>query len=262
MSSGGAGVNEPVAIVTGGGTGIGAAAARLFAERGTTVALVGRRRDLLAAVAGEITVRGGRALPVPADLAEAGAAHSVVDRVLSELGRIDILINNAATIKVKPFDQFTVADFDEHVAVNMRSIFFLIQAALPALRRSPSPAIVNVSSSVGSMIRIGNALYGMTKAGIEYPDPLAGRRARPRGHSCERHHAGPGRHAAPQDVGRRPGGGVSPVDVRGAAWPHGDGGRGGVVDCPAHRTERVVGHGPGDPRRRRPDPQRRPAALG
>jgi 3-oxoacyl-[acyl-carrier protein] reductase len=121
MSSGGAGVNERVAIVTGGGTGIGAAAARLFAERGTTVALVGRRRDLLTAVAGEITARGGRAFPVPADLAEAGAAHRVVDRVLSELGRIDILINNAATIKVKPFDQFTVADFDEHVAVNMRN---------------------------------------------------------------------------------------------------------------------------------------------
>jgi len=161
-------VDERVAIVTGGGTGIGAAAARLFAAQGTTVALVGRRRDMLAVVAGEIETRGGKVLVVPADLVEAGAAPRIVDRVLSELGRIDVLINNAATIKVKPFDQFTLADFDEHVGINMRGAFFLIQAALPALRQSPFPAIVNVSSSVGSMIRIGNSLYGMTKAGIEY----------------------------------------------------------------------------------------------
>jgi len=167
-SSEGAGPAGRVAIVTGGGTGIGAAAARLLARHGAAVALVGRRRDLLAAVAGEIETRAGNALLVPADLAEAGAARGVVETVLNELGRIDILINNAATIKVKPFDQFNLADFDEHVAVNIRSIFFMIQAALPALRRSPAPAVVNVSSSVGSMIRIGNSLCGMTKAAIEY----------------------------------------------------------------------------------------------
>ncbi|HZS89274.1 MAG TPA: SDR family oxidoreductase [Chloroflexota bacterium] len=157
-----------VAIVTGGGTGIGAATARLFAAQGTGVALVGRRRELLEEVAAEITAQGGKALCIAVDLGEAGAARQVVETVLAEMGRIDALVNNAATIRVKPFEEFTADDFETHVAVNMRAIFFTIQAALPALRRSPAPAIVNISSSVGSMIRIGNSLYGMTKAGIEY----------------------------------------------------------------------------------------------
>lgn len=157
-----------VAIVTGGGTGIGAAVARLFAERGTAVALVGRRHDVLAEVAREIEAGGGTVVAVPIDLTEARAAKDVVEQVLDRFGRIDVVVNNAATIKVKPFDQFTIGEFDEHIAANVRSVFFLTQEALPALRRSPAPAVVNVSSSVGVMIRPGNALYGMTKAAVEY----------------------------------------------------------------------------------------------
>jgi len=160
--------DAPVAIVTGAGSGIGAATARLLAERGMIVALVGRREARLAEVAHQIEANGGEAVIVRADLSETSAPHEVIERVLSRFGRIDVLINNAAGLVAKPFDQFTIAEFDEQVATNVRSVFFLIQAALPALRRAPSPAIVNMSSSVGSWVRLENALYSMTKAAVEH----------------------------------------------------------------------------------------------
>lgn len=160
--------NKPVAIVTGAGSGIGAATARLLAERGMTVVLVGRREEKLAGVAQQIEAAGGDAMVLPADLARASAPGEIVERVLARFGRIDALINNAAGLVAKPFDQFTLAEFDEQVATNVRSVFFLTQAALPALRHSPSPAIVNLSSSVGSWVRVENALYSITKAAVEH----------------------------------------------------------------------------------------------
>lgn len=160
--------DSPVAIVTGAGSGIGAATARLLAERGMIVALVGRRETTLARVAQQIEAGGGEAMVVPADLSQADAPGAVVERVLSRYGRIDVLINNAAGLVARPFDQFTMAEFDEQVATNVRSVFFLIQSALPALRRAPSPAIVNLSSSVGSWVRLENALYSITKAAVAH----------------------------------------------------------------------------------------------
>ncbi len=160
--------DKPVAIVTGAGSGIGAATASLLAERGMIVVLVGRREAKLASVAQRIEAAGGNAAIVPANLAEANAPSAVVERVLTLYGRIDVLINNAAGLVAKPFEQFTFTEFDEQVATNVRSVFFLIQAALPALRRASAPAIVNLSSSVGSWVRAENALYSMTKAAIEH----------------------------------------------------------------------------------------------
>jgi NAD(P)-dependent dehydrogenase (short-subunit alcohol dehydrogenase family) len=160
--------DKPLAIVTGAGSGIGAATARLLAERGMVVVLVGRREEKLAGVAREIEAAGGEAFVLPADVSKAETPQEIVEQVLSRFGRIDVLINNAAGLVAKPFDQFTQAEFDEQVATNVRSVFFLIQAALPALRRSPAPAIVNLGSSVGSWVRVENALYSMTKAAVEH----------------------------------------------------------------------------------------------
>src|SRR5438876_588805 len=161
-------IDRPVAIVTGAGSGIGAATARLLAGRGMVIALVSRREEKLAEVALAIEDTGGEAAIFPADLALASAPGEIVERVISRFGRIDVLINDAAGLIAKPFDHFTIAEFDEQIAINVRSVFFLIQSALPALRRAPSPAIVNLSSSVGSWVRVENALYSMTKAAIEH----------------------------------------------------------------------------------------------
>jgi NAD(P)-dependent dehydrogenase (short-subunit alcohol dehydrogenase family) len=92
----------------------------------------------------------------------------VVAATLQELGRIDVLVNNAARIRNGPLEVHSIEEFDLHYATNVRAPFFLAQAALQALRRGSDPAIVNVSSSVGSVVKPGTMLYGSSKAALEY----------------------------------------------------------------------------------------------
>jgi NAD(P)-dependent dehydrogenase (short-subunit alcohol dehydrogenase family) len=151
-----------VAVVTGGGTGIGAASARRLAAEGLGVVLVGRRAEPLEAVRAEL---GGNALALACDVRE---SQRIVDETLRAFGRLDVIVNNAAVIRNGPLESFTREEFDEHYAVNVAAPFFLVAAALPALRASPDAAIVNVSSSVGSIVKPGSMLYGSTKAALEY----------------------------------------------------------------------------------------------
>ena len=157
-----------VALVTGGGTGIGAAIARRFGAAGTSVAIVGRRHEPLEAVVAEIEAAGGRALAIPADLAELAVPAEVVARTTAAFGRLDVLVNDAAVIRNLPLDEMTAATFDHHLAVNIRAPFLLLQAALPWLKASPSAAVVNISSSSASLAIPGQAAYGLTKAALEY----------------------------------------------------------------------------------------------
>ena len=153
-----------VAVVTGAGSGIGAAAARVLADRGCAVVLVGRREELLREVAAGLAA----AAVVVADLAEPDSYRRVVEATLASFGRLDVLVNNAAVIRNGPLDTFTIEEFDQHVAINLRAPFFLTQAALPSLRTGDSAAVVNISSSVGSIVKPGTTLYSVTKAGLEY----------------------------------------------------------------------------------------------
>lgn len=162
-------MDERVAIVTGAGSGIGAATARLLASRGMTVALVARNGNALESVAA--TIRDddeGAAHVLPTDLAEPDAPAELVRRVLELEGRVDVIVNNAAAFALAPFDQASAEDFDRHMAVNLRAPFFLVQASLPALRLSPAPAVVNVSSAAAVMYRTGQAVYALTKAALEH----------------------------------------------------------------------------------------------
>jgi NAD(P)-dependent dehydrogenase (short-subunit alcohol dehydrogenase family) len=161
-------LDDRVAIVTGAGSGIGEATARFLAERGLTVWLVGRRQDRLDALAGEIGAAGGRAFSLPADLARAGAPWEIVEAVGAEAGRLDVIVNNAAGFKLKTVQEFTLDDFDELVAINVRAPYFLVQAALPMLRSSPEPVVVNVSSAAAVMYRRRQTVYGLTKAALEH----------------------------------------------------------------------------------------------
>lgn len=155
-------------IITGAGSGIGAATARRFASQDYDVVLVGRRQGLLDDVRRGIVDHGGSALVIAIDLARDDSAEEVVARTLSTFGRIDVLVNNAAYIYTGLLDDVTVELVDRHYDVNVRAPLLLTRACLEHLRRSPDASIVNVGSSLGSIVMPGTMLYGSTKAALEY----------------------------------------------------------------------------------------------
>jgi NAD(P)-dependent dehydrogenase (short-subunit alcohol dehydrogenase family) len=161
-------VSERVAIVTGASSGIGAATARLLGERGLVVAAVGRDHARLSAVVNEIEAAGGTAFPVPGDLGEPETPAAIVDAVLTRTDRIDAIVNCAAMFTPLPLGELTAEHVDVHFAVNVRAIILLVQAALPALRRSSSAVVVNVSSASAAFHRVGWTVYGMTKSAVEH----------------------------------------------------------------------------------------------
>ena len=157
-----------VALITGGGTGIGAAAAKLFAAEGTAVAVVGRRFTPLDETVQTIRSGGGEALAIPVDLADLSAPATIVNAVQQEWGRLDVLVNNAAAIKHYPIHEVTRELFEEHFAVNVLAPYFLVQEALPYLQASESAVVINISSSSGSLAIPGQSMYGTSKAALEY----------------------------------------------------------------------------------------------
>jgi NAD(P)-dependent dehydrogenase (short-subunit alcohol dehydrogenase family) len=162
-------VDAAVAIVTGAGTGIGAAVSRLLSRSGHALVLVGRRPEPLRELAGELDAAGGPgSFAVPADLVAPETPEQLVRAADERFGRLDVIVNNAAAFRLKPFGEFGLDDFDEHVAVNVRAPYFLVHHALPLLRRSPAPAVVNVSSAAAVMYRPTQSVYGLTKAALEH----------------------------------------------------------------------------------------------
>jgi NAD(P)-dependent dehydrogenase (short-subunit alcohol dehydrogenase family) len=134
-----------------------------------TVALVARRAETLDRVADEITAAGtGAAFTLPTDLADAAAPAALVSSVVDRAGRLDVVVNNAAFFRLELVADFTVADFDEHLAVNLRAPYFLVQAALPHLQASPAAVVVNISSAAAAMYRPRQTVYGLTKAALEH----------------------------------------------------------------------------------------------
>ncbi|MEP2580279.1 MAG: SDR family oxidoreductase, partial [Roseibium sp.] len=124
------------AIVTGAGTGIGAAAAKRLGQSGWNVALVGRRKTLLRDVAAAVEENGGHSIVIASDLSNSEVPERIVAETLDAFGTIDALINNAATIRVMLIGEFPPDILEEHWTTNLRAPFLLIQAALDALRKS------------------------------------------------------------------------------------------------------------------------------
>ena len=162
------GLTGAVIIVTGAGSGIGAAAARQLGAAGARVVLVGRRRTPSTRWPGKSGPRAVMRCACPADLADPASPEHIAAACLDHYGHIDGLVNNAAVVRHKPLGEWDVAGFDEHVATNVRAPFFLIQAALPALRESGVRAVVNISSSSGTLHRVGQSVYAMTKSALDY----------------------------------------------------------------------------------------------
>ena len=164
-------------VVTGAGSGIGAATARLLGAAGASVTLVRPAPGTARADRRGGRKTGGRAVTMPADLADPATPSRVIAAAMAAFGRIDGLVNNAAMCQHRPLAGWDTAGFDEQLATNIRAPYFLIQAALPALRESRLRSVVNISSSSGTMRVSGQSVYGMTQVRAGLPDPVPGWRA-------------------------------------------------------------------------------------
>ncbi|WP_371596186.1 SDR family NAD(P)-dependent oxidoreductase [Streptomyces sp. NBC_00564] len=161
-----------VALVTGAGSGIGAATARRLAEEGAAVALVARRRDRLDRLAEDIANQGGRAHAIEADITEPELAYQAVRDTLGRLERLDILVNNAGIMLLGTALHTTIEEWDRMVSLNVAALLHVTHAAVPylidAAATSPRQVadIVNVSSTAGRVARPGSSVYNLTKFGL------------------------------------------------------------------------------------------------
>ncbi len=161
-------LKDRVALVTGASRGIGAATAEVLARRGARVAVSARTTSDLDQVAAKIRGGGGQALVVPCDVLDGGQVEAAVRRVVDEWGRLDILVNNAGMgTPTVPVETILPEDWDHTVALNLKSAFLAIRAAVPVMKRQQYGRIVNVSSFAGrTFSRISGPQYSAAKAGI------------------------------------------------------------------------------------------------
>jgi NAD(P)-dependent dehydrogenase (short-subunit alcohol dehydrogenase family) len=156
-----------IAVVTGGGNGIGAATCRAFAKAGARVAVLDRAAAAAERVAAEITQRGGAATVHAIDVADRAAFAAAAAAIAEAAGGIDILVNGAGTTVRRMIPEMGAEDWDRVIAVNLTGAFNGIQAVLPYMRKRGGGAIVNVASIAGQRISFGGtANYSASKAGL------------------------------------------------------------------------------------------------
>lgn len=154
------------AIITGGGSGIGLAAAKIFASAGAKVALIDRDGKSAERAAQEVLSEGGEAFAFAADISEKPAIESAIGAAASALGAVHILCNNAGISLVRSFLDVTPEEIDRVVAINFKGVIYASQAATPHLIRAGGGAIVNTSSNAGLVGRAWQGIYGATKAAV------------------------------------------------------------------------------------------------
>lgn len=157
-----------VALVTGGGTGIGKCITRLLAERGADVAISSRNAERLETTATQIADATGRKIKAfPANVTDAEAVAAMIEEIVSEFGRLDILINNAGKSSFSGFSKMPPAMWDKDIALNLNAAFYCSHAAIPHLKAGGHGAIVNISSQAGITGTPGCGAYSTAKAGLQ-----------------------------------------------------------------------------------------------
>ena len=155
-----------VALVTGGGGGLGQATCRTLAAAGAIVISADVSRDLAENVCGAIRAEGGRALPCRLDVTAEGQVEQVIDQVVAEHGRLDVLINNAGVDVTAPIEDLSVADWDRIIGVNLRGPFLMSRKALGVMRRQGSGHIVNIVSTAARRAWANASAYHASKWGL------------------------------------------------------------------------------------------------
>lgn len=155
-----------VALVTGAGRGIGRAICFALGQAGATVVAVARTTEQIEAVASGITGAGGKAIAIRADIAEESDICALFDQLKERFGRLDVLINNAGQGRFGPVQEFSAADFDQVVAVNLRGAFLCCRHAMRMMIVQHSGYIINISSVVGFKGYPNQSAYTAAKHGV------------------------------------------------------------------------------------------------
>jgi NAD(P)-dependent dehydrogenase (short-subunit alcohol dehydrogenase family) len=159
-------LHDRVALITGGGTGIGAAIARSFAREGATVCLVGRREAPLRETTESLGGRSGAVGTRSADVADPRQAEQTIEWVLDAHGRLDVLVNNAGVYEPAAALATGLQTWDRHFATNVRAAFWLSRISHPHLRASGNGVVLNVLSTVGDRPVPGVTAYAASKAAL------------------------------------------------------------------------------------------------
>jgi NAD(P)-dependent dehydrogenase (short-subunit alcohol dehydrogenase family) len=155
-----------VALITGGGTGIGRAIALAFARAGAKVALAGRRQDKLQEVAAAITEQGGEAVAIVCDVSQGADAKRAVTETVQRFGGLQILINSAGVLSNATVETVSEEDWDRVMLINTKGPFLMSRAALPAMRASRGGSIVNIGSILGLYAMKSRAAYCASKGAL------------------------------------------------------------------------------------------------
>jgi NADP-dependent 3-hydroxy acid dehydrogenase YdfG len=178
-----------VALVSGASSGIGEATARALAARGAKLAVAARRLERLERLASEIGGEGHTALAIESDITEQEQAIAAVDRTVGELGRLDIVVNNAGQMLLGPIENAPTEEWDRMIDLNLKGLVNTTHAALPHLLAAAEDSprncadLVNISSVAGRVARAGSGVYNLTKHGVgafseSFRQEFAGRRVR------------------------------------------------------------------------------------
>ncbi len=161
-----------VALVTGASSGIGAATAATLVAHGAAVAVAARRRDRLDALAADLRERGGTVLVLESDITDEQQAADAVEATVSELGRLDTLVNNAGMMLLGPVLRAPLSEWEQMVEINLLGLLYCAHAALPHLLTAAEDGprrvadMVNISSVAGRVARSGSGVYNLTKHGV------------------------------------------------------------------------------------------------
>lgn len=161
-------LTDKAAIVTGAGRGIGAACALALADAGADVVLTARTEEQLDAVAAQLGERGRRGVVVPCDVSDTGNLAHLVGRAMDELGRIDVVVNNAGGSMPRPFLDTSERAFEGAFHFNVTTAFTLTKLAVPHMLDGGGGSVVNISSAMGRLSDRGFVAYGTAKGALAH----------------------------------------------------------------------------------------------
>lgn len=160
-------VKNKVVIITGGSSGLGEATARHLAARGAVVAIAARRRDKLDRIVADITASGGVASAHTVDVTVKAQVEQLVNDVIKQHGRLDVIVNNAGLMAIAPLSEVRTDEWDRMIDINIKGVLYGIAAALPVFAKQGSGHFINVASVAGlKVFSPGGTVYSGTKFAV------------------------------------------------------------------------------------------------